>query len=355
MAGGEPKAVGLTDGAQLPLPWLREPLAQALRLDRSHALLVHAAQDMGQFELALVLAQARLCEQGARAPCGRCNACRLVRQRTHPDLRIVVPEALRVQFDWLGDDDPLQRAGAKPSREIKIGEVRDAIEWTQRSASSSRGRVLVIHPAEAINPSAANALLKTLEEPPGQLRIVMVGGDPERLLPTLRSRMQRLRLHAPAHAEALAWLQAQGVSHAARALAVAGGSPLGALSLHRAGFDERVLDDLPRIVARGDAQSLIGQPLPMVLDLLQRVAHDAMAHAAGATPVFFDSARMPAAAPLAELVQWERELLRVARDAEHPWHAPLLVEALVTKGARCWSVAAAPARRVGGHSLHSAG
>ena len=355
MAGGEPRPVGVGDDAALPLPWLREPLAQALRLQRWHALLVHAVQDMGQFELALVLAQALLCEQPAHAPCGRCGACRLVRQRAHPDLRIVVPEALRVQLDWLVEDDPLLRSGTKPSREIKIEQVREAIEWTQRSAGSARGRVLVIHPAGAINPTAANALLKTLEEPPGLLRIAMAGGDPERLLPTLRSRMQRLRLRAPDTAAALAWLDAQGVPQAARVLGVAGGSPPAALALHRAGFDQAALDALPRAVSRGDAQLLLDQPVPLVVDLLRRLAHDAMAQAAGAAPLFFDAVRMPAAAPLAALAQWERELLRVARDADHAWHAPLLVEALVTNGARCWSAAAAAAPRGGDHSLHSAG
>ena len=355
MAGGEPKAVGVASDGSLPLPWLREPLAQALRMDRSHALLVHAPQDVGQLDLALALAQAWLCEHPDRAPCGQCNACRLVRQRSHPDLRIVVPEVLRLQFEWLGEDDPLQRASAKPSREIKIEQVREAIEWTQRSAGSARGRVLVMCPAEAINPTAANALLKTLEEPPGRLRIVLAGGDPQHLLPTVRSRVQRLRIAAPAAAQALSWLGTQGLPQAARALAVAGGSPLAALALHEAGLDERVLDDLPRAVARGDAQALLGKPLPMVIDLLQRVAHDAMACAAGAKPLFFDPAHVPAGAVLSRLADWQRELLRVARHDEHPWHGPLLAEALVTKGAGCWSAEAAGALRGRGHSIHSTG
>lgn len=354
MAGGEPKAVGVGSDGSLPLPWLGEPLTQALRLDRSHALLVHAPQNVGQFELALALAQAWLCEHPEQTPCGHCSACRLVRQRSHPDLHIVVPEALRLQFDWLGEDDPLLRASAKPSREIKIDQVREAIEWTQRSAGSARGRALVMHPAEAINPSAANALLKTLEEPPGRLRIVMAGGDPEHLLPTLRSRVQRLHIAGPGPAQALSWLQAQGVSQASRALAVAGGSPLAALAMHEEGLDEATLDDLPQAVARGDALTLLGKPLPMVIDLLQRLAHDAMAQAAGARPLFFDAARVPPGSALPELVEWQRELLRVARHDEHPWSAPLLVEALVTKGARCWAASAAPASGGGGHSIHSA-
>jgi DNA polymerase III subunit delta' len=353
VAGGEPKAVGVASDGTLALPWLREPLMQAMRLDRSHAVLLHAPQDVGQFELALALAQGWLCEQPTKPPCGHCTACRLVRQRSHPDLRIVVPEALRLQLDWLAEDDPLLRTNAKPSREIKIDQVREAIEWTQRSAGSPRGRALVLHPAEAINASAANALLKTLEEPPGRLRIVMAGGDPDHLLPTLRSRVQRLRVATPGPTRALSWLKEQGVSQAGRALAVAAGSPLTALALHAEGLDERMLDDLPRAVARGDARALLGKPLPLVIDLLQRVAHDAMAHAAGATPLFFDPVQMPAGAALRELIEWQRELLRVAHHDEHPWNAPLLVEALVTKGARCWPSSAAPVRRGGGHSIHS--
>jgi DNA polymerase-3 subunit delta' len=355
VAGGEIKPVGVAADGSLPLPWLGEALQGALRLQRSHALLVHAPVPTGQFELALVLAQAWLCEHVDLAPCGQCSSCRLARQRTHPDLCIVVPETMRVEFNWLVEDDPLLRAGVKPSRDIKVDQVRDAIEWTQRSAGSPRGRALVLNPAQALNDAAANALLKTLEEPPGSLRIVMAGGDPDRLLPTIRSRMQRLALRAPDAAQGLAWLQSQDVRDGERALAVAGGSPLSAAALIEAGFDTQVLDALPRAVSRGDAQPLIGKPLPLVIDLLQRLAHDAMAQAAGAQPRFFDAGSMPAAAPLPALQAWQRELLRVARHDEHPWNASLLVEALVTNGARCWPAAQKPTLRGAGHSIHSAG
>jgi DNA polymerase III subunit delta' len=356
VAGGEPKPVGVNDSGELPLPWLRDALVQAQRLTRSHALLLHAGVPSGQFELALTLAQAWLCEQPERAPCGRCASCRLARQRTHPDLHVVVPEALRLQFDWLTEDDPLLRAGAKqPSREIKVDQVREAIDWSQRSAGSRRGRALVLHPAQALNPSGANALLKTLEEPPGALRIVMAGGDPEVLLPTIRSRVQCLAVSLPDAATALAWLKTQGVRGGERALAVAGGSPLAAQALIDAGISEDDLHALPCAVSRGDSQLLVGKPLPLVIDLLLRFAHDAMAQAAGATPRFFDPAQMPPAATLPALQSWQQELLRAARHDEHPWNAPLLVEALVTNGARCWPSTPRPAQRRAGHSIHSSG
>jgi DNA polymerase-3 subunit delta' len=355
VAGGEPLPVGVNEQGELPLPWLRDALAQAQRLTRSHALLLHSGVPTGQFELALALAQGWLCEQPDRAPCGRCTSCRLVRQRTHPDLRVVVPEAMRVELDWLADDDPLLKAGAKPSREIKVEQVRDAIEWSQRSAGSQRGRALVLYPAQALNMASANALLKTLEEPPGTLRIVMAGGDPERLLPTIRSRVQRLALKNPDSASALEWLLAQGVSDGAVALAIAGGSPIAARALLDAGLGEGDLQGLPRAVARGDAPMLAGKPLALVIDLLLRMVHDAMAQAAGAAPRFFEAAHMPPAAPLSALQGWREELLRAARHDEHPWNASLLLEALVTNGARCWASARRPAQRRAGHSIHSAG
>lgn len=352
MAGGEPLPVGVGEDGRLQLPWLRAPLDHAQRLANSHALLLHAGVAVGQFELALALTQGWLCERHP-APCGQCTACRRIRQRAHPDHKVVVPDAMRLAYGWLNEDDPVLRAGAKPSRELRVEQVREAIEWSQRSAGSARGRALVLHPGDALNHAAANALLKTLEEPPGSLRIVLTGTDPERLLPTLRSRVQRVRLPVPDAATATTWLQQQGVAEAAEPLAAAGGSPIEALTLVGEGIDAQVLRELPIRVSRGDAATLNGKPIPRVVDLLLKIAHDAMAQAVGATPHYFGADRMPAVAPMARLQQWRLELLRVARHDDHPWNAALLVEALVTNGARCWP--APPARRAGrtGHSLHS--
>jgi DNA polymerase III subunit delta' len=353
VAGGEAMRIGVSDDGALPLPWLRAALAQAQRQSRSHALLLHASVPLGQLELALALAQGWLCES-PQPPCGRCASCRHVRARTHPDLWIVVPDALRLRFEWLSEDDPLLKAGAKPSREIRVEQIRDAIDWSHRSAGSARGRALVLHPAEALNTAAANALLKTLEEPPGRLRVVLSGSDPERLLPTLRSRVQRHRLLPPAPAEALEWLSAQEVPDAALLLAVAGGSPLDASALVQEGFDASLLRQLPRRVALGDASSLIGKPIPRVVDLLLKIAHDAQAQAVGAAPRYFDTQTMPQRAELAALQRWRQELHRVARHDEHPWNAGLVIEALVTNGARCWSDDGKRHQARPAHSIHSA-
>ncbi|MBC7955131.1 MAG: DNA polymerase III subunit delta', partial [Cytophagales bacterium] len=91
---------------QLPLPWLATPLHEALRTQRGHALLIHGPQGIGQFELALTLAQAWLCETNpTQQPCGTCASCRLVQAHSHPDLLVLLPEALRESLGWGATDD----------------------------------------------------------------------------------------------------------------------------------------------------------------------------------------------------------------------------------------------------------
>ncbi|HLL18035.1 MAG TPA: DNA polymerase III subunit delta', partial [Rubrivivax sp.] len=148
---------------ELPLPWLAGPLAQALA-SPGHALLLHAPPGNGALELAATLAQACLCESTeAGRPCGRCGSCRLVHSRLHPDLFVLLPQALRREHGWpLVDDKPdSDDSKRKPSRQIRIDEVRALIDWSTKTSARGRGKVALLHPAEALNPQAANALLKT--------------------------------------------------------------------------------------------------------------------------------------------------------------------------------------------------
>jgi DNA polymerase-3 subunit delta' len=278
-----------------------------------------------------------------------------VATRVHPDLLLLLPDALRVQRGWVDDDDSkLNKADAKPSREIRVEQVRQAIAWAQQTSGRGRGKVMVVHPADALNGPAANALLKTLEEPPGRLRLLLTSADPERLLPTVRSRCQRVRLDLPATAVALAWLQAQGVADPAPLLRAAGGSPLEAAAWAEEGVSASLLAELPRRVAAGDAAVLAGRPIPRVVDWLLKLAHDAQVAAAGGAPRFFAAEQLPAGTDLAALRAWQQALLRTARHDEHPWNTGLLIESLVTQAAAVWPQPAAGRRMGGAASLHSA-
>ncbi len=350
--------IGVAADGRLPLPWLGGALVQAATLAKAHALLIHGPAGVGHLEFALLLAQAALCEKPLAAnpsqPCGHCASCHLVATRVHPDLLLVLPDALRVQLGWVDDDDSrLNKSDAKPSRDIRVEQVRQAIAWTQQTSGRGRGKVMLLHPADALNSPAANALLKTLEEPPGAIRLLLTSADPERLLPTVRSRCQRLRLDLPSNPAALAWLESQGLNDPAALLALAGGSPLEALAWAQEGISPALLAELPRRVALGDPTPLAGRAVPRVIDLLLKLAHDSQVLAAGGKPRFYAEQHLPPGADLAALRLWQHALLRAARFEDHPWNAGLLIESLVTQAQSVWpALPAARGHRVGA-SLHS--
>ena len=331
-------AAATTAGA---LPWLSAPLATALANARAHhALLVHGPSGVGQLDFALELARAWLCEHHAERPglpgCGHCRSCRLVDERSHPDLRLIVPEAHRGEAGLPEDSAATDDSGSgskktrKPSRAILIDQIRAALDFSALTAARGAHKVVIVYPAEALNPIAANALLKTLEEPPGAMRFVLASGDAQSLMPTIRSRCQSLPLTAPARAEALDWLRSQHIAEPEPLLDACGGQPLRALELHRAGLDAAAWRQFPQWIARGDSAAVASWPLPVLLDALQKLCHDHALAALGAPGRYFaDPGRPKSGADLARLTQAAAWLRAQARHIDHPWSAALATEALV--------------------------
>lgn len=326
-----------------PLPWLQASLQQALHgAHHSHALLVHGPSGSGAFGFALSLAAAWLCEHpGAdQTACGHCASCRLIAARTHPDLHVIVPDALRAEaglsVETTAAQDGEEARKRKPSREIRVEQIRAALDFCTLTASRGATKVVLLHPAEQINAIGANALLKTLEEPPAGVRFVFsCGASPEALLPTLRSRCQSQRLPLPEREVALAWLRDQGVQEGEVVLDASGGEPLRALAMVRSGLDGAAWRALPERLARGDASALADWPLPVLIDALQKYCHDQMLHAIGCAPRYFSAAALskggtPMRSALMALTRWAIELRELAQDADHPWHAALSCEALVS-------------------------
>lgn len=295
---------------------------------------------IGQFQFAMAMAQAWLCETpSTQRPeglaCGHCEGCRLVVQRSHPDLRLLVPEAWRAQAGLHAEEGGESDEGKKrkPSQEIKVDQVRGALDFSERTAGRAPLKVVVVQPAEALNAVSANALLKTLEEPPGNMRFVLACGAADSLLPTIRSRCQSIVLTPPDRAQALAWLAGQGIADAGPLLDACGGLPLAAREQAAAGRDAAAWQAFPSQVMRGDAAALAAWPLPVLAQALGRLCYDATARAAGAPARFFP-AWQPRALPqgpegLARLTACAASLRRFARQADHPWNAGLAVESLV--------------------------
>ncbi|MCO5122919.1 MAG: DNA polymerase III subunit delta' [Rhizobacter sp.] len=332
------------------LPWLAAPLHEALRTQRGHALLVQGAQGAGQFEFAIALARAWLCETSeSQRPdglaCGHCESCHLATaDQVHPDLRVLLPEALHLALGWQrpGDAADAGEGKKKPSEWISIKQVRQAIEFSTLTSGRGRLKIVVIYPAERMPPAAASALLKLLEEPQGGQRFVLGCGDAAALLPTVRSRCHALTLPAPDAALAERWLADAGVVDAPVLIASSGGAPLAAFERHAMGLDAVLWARLPALVAAGDAQPLSRLPVWLVIDSLQKLCHDAMLAACGVAPRYFPAAGVPGDAALPRLADWGQALRRSARHADHPWNVGLMVESLVLQGQRALAGERAP-------------
>lgn len=217
-------------------------MASALESGRMHhAWMITGPKGVGKATLAWRLARRAL---GA-APAGEGLACdpadqecRRLEAMSHPDFLLI--------------RRPFNDKTKKLKGEITVEEARRAPAFFSRSASGGRYRVAIVDAADDMNINAANALLKTLEEPPKNGLLLLVVNTPGRLLPTIRSRCRRLSLRPPAVDETIAWLtQAHGVdaADAARAAALANGAPGRALALLELGA-ARLKDDIDQALAR---------------------------------------------------------------------------------------------------------
>jgi DNA polymerase-3 subunit delta' len=219
-------------------PWQIETEKRLGRLFERvpHALLIHGPRGIGKLALAEHFAQAMLCEVPDRtqAPCGRCDGCRWYLAGSHPDMRRIEPEALLrrpegAQADEGAAETPTR--GAKPSTEIKIEQIRSLDGFLNLRSHRGRSRIALVHPAEDMNVNSANALLKSLEEPPAGAIFVLVSHRPARLPATVRSRCLALALGIPDTEAAGSWLSSQGVKEPRGWLAYASGAPLAALEM----------------------------------------------------------------------------------------------------------------------------
>jgi len=327
-------------------PWHQKDWQQLqqLRDKLPHAILFHGAQGTGKVAFAEQFAQSLLCETRAADghACGSCMACGWFIQYSHPDYRRVRPLALEEDDAAEGGEDegPTTKKSAStraPSKEIKIDQIRALAEFMNVSTHRAGLRVVTLYPAEVLNAVSANALLKTLEEPPPGTVFLLVAHRVERLLPTIVSRCRKLALGMPLPALALSWLQAQGIPDAARWLAGQGGAPLAALDAAQAESGGE-LDDLLSQLARPNAATALSvaerlqkTPLVLVVAWQQRWLYDLFSlKLCGRVRYFPHHQKAMEAlivrAPLARLQQALRDAGQRRAVAEHPLSARLFIE-----------------------------
>jgi DNA polymerase-3 subunit delta' len=299
-----------------------------------HALLLRGTQGTGKLAFAEALARALLCERpdaGGRA-CGRCAACGWMEQGSHPDFRRLEPGALAEPRE------AEQGSDKKPSQEIKVEQVRAIADFINVTSHRGGDKVVLIHPAEALNINAANALLKNLEEPPPRTTFLLVAHRWHQLLPTVKSRCQHVALPPPPAALAQDWLKQPGLRDPGLALAQAGGAPLLAVR-----FDEEYWQQRGQFLkaiagsefdALGVAERMRDQEPALILGWLQKWSFDlAFNKVTGAVrynPDFTSTiAAVAAGLDLLETLRFHRYMVRLQRSVSHPLNARLFLEQLL--------------------------
>jgi DNA polymerase III subunit delta' len=319
-------------------PW-NEPLWVALpaRERLSQVLLLAGPEGIGKSAFARTLAQALLCMAlpASAKPCDACQSCRLFESGNHPDFRLLEPGGPNEEEEGANGEEGGTRTKAA-SRWIKVDAVRALADFLALTSHFAGTKVVLIDPADRLYANAANALLKTLEEPVNT-RFVMVSSKPARLPPTVRSRCVRINFPLPPAELACEWLEAQGVEDAQAALAMAGGAPLRAVEMSSPDHRQlrRSLIDAVFANPRFDpvaAVDLLGpEHVTLIVSALQRWCYDLLLQrSSGGLRYYPDCAQIlhPLArrTPVFALLRYLRELQDVARHLEHPLNTRLLAE-----------------------------
>jgi len=204
-----------------------------------HASLFAGVSGIGKKNLALYFAKSLLCQSpqshsnNQLEPCGHCRSCQLFNTGSHPDFQqITTPEDKKV---------------------IPVDAIRELIDWSVQSSQMDGRKVIIIEPAEAMNSSSSNSLLKTLEEPVANTFIILLSHKKLALLPTIRSRCQTIDMALPDTSEATQWLEQSGCSQSQLMLSLASGAPLRALELSQSKqleVRQMIIDALMSIVLK---------------------------------------------------------------------------------------------------------
>jgi DNA polymerase III subunit delta' len=318
-------------------PWQSETLDKlsSHRARLPHALLLHGNSGIGKFDFAMQLAKSLLClaPSSNGEPCEQCASCGWYEQNNHPDFRLLAPEQ-EAEVD--ADSSPASKKTTKKSQ-ISIVKVRELAGFLSLSSHQSGGlRVVVIHPAEALNIASANGLLKMLEEPPAGVIFILVTHQISRLLPTIISRCQKIDMPIPAKQVALDWLQEQGQSDAERLLDYAGGAPLNVI--RNANPSQALLNtDLflqgKKLDPFHAASVAVSQGMEVAIDALQKWVYDLLScHLTN--EIRYHNKHASALQALAKsvdlglLLDFQRKLGEAKKSAHHPLNNELQLETI---------------------------
>jgi len=212
-----------------------------------HALLLYGQAGVGKYDFALNLSKALLCSNPTVEgfACETCSSCNWFKEGNHPDFNLLSPEQ-----ESESDEEAAPTKKTKKKTQISVSQIRELASFTGLSSHRNDGlRIILVHPAEALNIASANALLKMLEEPSPGVVFILVSHQIQRLLPTILSRCHKIAMPVPNEADALQWLNEQGISNSKEQLDYLEGSPIKVMEQQNE-FSQ--LKDVWRLLAQGE-------------------------------------------------------------------------------------------------------
>ncbi|HSH96688.1 MAG: DNA polymerase III subunit delta' [Methylophilaceae bacterium] len=319
-------------------PW-QSALWQQLAASRAklpHALLLKGQAGLGKLDFAIALAQSLLCEtpEPDGYACGHCASCGWFLQGNHPDYRLLTPEQA------IDDEDaPAAKTTKAKKTQILINQVRELGSFFSLSSHRGSGlRVVLIHPAEALNDASANSLLKMLEEPPAGVIFILVSHQQQRLMATITSRCHKIDMPSPSHEEAVAWLTSLGIKEPTTVLDYAGGSPLAAKNSVEEGI--RQLPEILQMLAKGEktdafalATTCVSLGMETAVVAIQKWTYDLLSCKLTDQVRYHDSHRtalqaLAKSVNLGLLLDFNRKMDEARKAANHPLNSELQLESI---------------------------
>lgn len=309
-----------------------------------HALLLHGRAGIGKYDFARSFSQALLCsnknEHGLA--CEKCPSCSWFNDNCHPDFRLLSPEQ-----ETDSEEEVVSTKKTKKKTQISVAQIRELSSFLSLTSHRSNGlRIVLIHPAEALNIASANALLKMLEEPAEGVVFILVAHQLQHLLPTIISRCQKINMPIPDETQALAWLGEQGVQNAKQQLAYLDGSPIKVFN-EQLQFNQ--LTEIWRLLALGHklephlaAPTLIANSVETGIIAVQKWIYDIVAMRLGHQSRYHTqhTSTLQALAEkvnLSRLFDLQKKTDELRRLALHPLNHELQMESLLLEYTRIFT------------------
>lgn len=351
-------------------PWQTELWQQLMTAPEQlpHALLLVGPTGLGKQSFAMAMAARLLCETPVEQPglgqvaCGHCSSCNWLAAGSHPDFRLLQPQADEedetaatseseaAAATTAGKSKKTKATAVKTvtSGPIRIDQVRGLADFVFVGSHRHGRRIVILQPAEAMNPAAANALLKILEEPPASVCFLLISHAWRNLLPTIRSRCRVVTFGRPATEQATQWLQAEGVKDAANLLSLAGGAPLLArdwaqqdmLAMYRQVLEPLQLTHADPVDMAAKWAALLkaesGFDLPQLVDIVQKWVADLTQLVLSGSLRYHPGWReqleaLAKRSNVSALLGCDKELRRIRAVARHPLNTTLYLEDMAAR------------------------